>query len=803
MSDYTVNVKYAVDSSGLKNATNEAEKLSRKLKETAGNAAPIGKNLEDSLGKIKGVSGLATGGIEGLETAILGATTAATALAAGVVVVVGALAALSFNNLKSIHEINEIAEVSGVAAEKMAQMAAVAAREGIGVEDFGIIINKTAKAVTEAVESNSQLAKTFTDLGLSTRELQNLSPDEKFLKIFDAIQKVNEQGKKFEAVTQIFGKSAVDILKVASSAEDFKNRMAEASKTGEAASQTLLDKAAEQDKQLKELAGKWVQVKNKITEVFAPAITAGLDTIVGLIDGQAGAWDRVLRFLNPVYAIYRAMGGGNMFGKAQFGLLAHVGMAPGSTLSASDITSGADTFGIGKPVAPAGPVDNTTEAEKAAKAAAAAAKAKAAADAAAAKAAAEAKRVQEAYNAELKKTVTIVRDLNEGSKTDGFLRDVQEQAPQLVEQFNAAVSTAKQAGLEIENWHISADKAHITLDTKIGPALEEIAAKAGKTTEELKKQADLAVQTAEAREHEAVVAGRHVEIAKTTTDYNTKAAISVSAIAEINAGRITTEAELAKYIEDQAFYADLTLKAKNGATDADIAALQSAHDLAEAQGKNLDATKQKAFDALDASKNFYTTFTNGFVDTFVDGLARGKLEWKKWLADLANQLLKSYLLKLLSTYLPMLGSGYTNTTSGTQNMDVTTSSGFSGPRAMGGAFNNGYEFFANGGVVNRTTPFGMANGRWGIMGEAGPEAIMPLTRGPNGKLGVAAHGGLGTQVINLGNTTINVQSTSDTARDDRETAKAIDKMLEDKMNRWLREQRRSGNQLNPNFGYSY
>ena len=55
--------------------------------------------------------------------------------------------------------------------------------------------------------------------------------------------------------------------------------------------------------------------------------------------------------------------------------------------------------------------------------------------------------------------------------------------------------------------------------------------------------------------------------------------------------------------------------------------------------------------------------------------------------------------------------------------------------------------FAKGGVVSRATAFSMQGGM-GVMGEAGPEAIMPLTRGPGGKLGVAAHGG-GGGVIEL------------------------------------------------------
>lgn len=58
--------------------------------------------------------------------------------------------------------------------------------------------------------------------------------------------------------------------------------------------------------------------------------------------------------------------------------------------------------------------------------------------------------------------------------------------------------------------------------------------------------------------------------------------------------------------------------------------------------------------------------------------------------------------------------------------------------ANGGAFSNGNVIpFASGGVVTRPTLFPMANGS-GLMGEAGPEAIMPLRRTSDGRLGVVA-----------------------------------------------------------------
>ncbi|MEM7319189.1 MAG: phage tail tape measure protein [Pseudomonadota bacterium] len=63
------------------------------------------------------------------------------------------------------------------------------------------------------------------------------------------------------------------------------------------------------------------------------------------------------------------------------------------------------------------------------------------------------------------------------------------------------------------------------------------------------------------------------------------------------------------------------------------------------------------------------------------------------------------------------------------------------PFADGAAFTQGRVMpFANGGIVSGPTPFPMRGGT-GIMGEAGPEAIMPLARGADGKLGVRSAGG--------------------------------------------------------------
>ena len=69
--------------------------------------------------------------------------------------------------------------------------------------------------------------------------------------------------------------------------------------------------------------------------------------------------------------------------------------------------------------------------------------------------------------------------------------------------------------------------------------------------------------------------------------------------------------------------------------------------------------------------------------------------------------------------------------------------GFNLFSADGSVISNGSQVtaYANGGIVGSPTTFAMSGGRTGLMGEAGPEAIMPLKRGSNGKLGVQMEGG--------------------------------------------------------------
>lgn len=81
--------------------------------------------------------------------------------------------------------------------------------------------------------------------------------------------------------------------------------------------------------------------------------------------------------------------------------------------------------------------------------------------------------------------------------------------------------------------------------------------------------------------------------------------------------------------------------------------------------------------------------------------------------------------------------------------------------AKGNIFDQGNVIpFVRGGIVNTPTLFPMTGGQTGLIGEGGPEAVMPLSRGKDGKLGVNVSGSTGNiTVINHLNISTGVQQT--------------------------------------------
>lgn len=140
-----------------------------------------------------------------------------------------------------------------------------------------------------------------------------------------------------------------------------------------------------------------------------------------------------------------------------------------------------------------------------------------------------------------------------------------------------------------------------------------------------------------------------------------------------------------------------------------------------------------AMDKVQASSNSLTASANGFGSAMTRAFTQATAGGKQ-LDDVFKSLaLRISSLAVTQAFKPV-ASGITGVLTGGLNQLF---GGLLGVTAAQGAVKP----FAGGGIIGTPSYFPLANGGLGLAGEAGPEAIMPLARGSDGRLGVAMSGG--------------------------------------------------------------
>ena len=240
---------------------------------------------------------------------------------------------------------------------------------------------------------------------------------------------------------------------------------------------------------------------------------------------------------------------------------------------------------------------------------------------------------------------------------------------------------------------------------------------------------------------------------------------------------------------------DVTYKDTFADYQRQIENVQRTYEAAQQAQINWRVGLKKSYNALvDESINYgsfaqkaFGSVTDSLISSMQNLAVTGKLNFKSMtssiLADLAKIAMRMAMLKLI-------------------NVGVSYFGGFGGGGldnlfARGGAVENGRTLaYASGGVLHHPTTFAMARGA-GLAGEAGPEGIFPLTRMPNGDLGVQATG-QGNTVVNCPVTvSVNINSDgSSTSHVDAETfGKTLGKSIEVVVHNYIVKQLRPGGLL--------
>lgn len=186
----------------------------------------------------------------------------------------------------------------------------------------------------------------------------------------------------------------------------------------------------------------------------------------------------------------------------------------------------------------------------------------------------------------------------------------------------------------------------------------------------------------------------------------------------------------------------------------------------------IDADLSGLEGGLKLAQNTGRQFSSALVNAFEGLVIKGK-SFSDVMSGLAQQFSKIALQAAFKPLEQGLTSAFNGLFSGSGG-----AFGFGGGAfgfANGGVFDGGVPVpFASGGVIQSPIAFPLGGGRTGIAGERGSEAIMPLARGADGRLGVVANGSGSGMTVNV---TVNATDAQSFLRSETQVAAMLSRAV--------------------------
>ena len=792
MTDYLVKIGYSIDSSQVKKTRQEIDGINKELDESKKQS----KEFSDNLTK--------------------GAKIAATAVAAAG----AAVSALTIRTLRNNQAINDSALFTGDSAQNIADLTGVLVSAGVEFARVSDLINRVNERVQEAEAGSQSFIDLFSNIGLSVDALSQSQPTEVLRDIVIAINNIEDSALRARATNQLLGDSNVDVLKVASSYDEYNAKVQRARILGVSLSEAQLDAAQSFD-----------DLQNKIGET-ATAITNQLVTsIVGLVDNgndyaefldeltvrtRLGIIAGADYFENLGTEFSIALTAGQKFVEFQLGLIRFWGEAASAAgeyfntvnqevqldpltkkLVEGDITASLDFMETGsaefsslvrRALENGGLTfneDGTTSINIVAG--------------------------NFDENNPLRRLSQILARLTPQERLDAFeragivigeqSRKIAEEAPSLSEAFG--IDKAIADIFEFQRTFAQAVEAIDTGDFEpilnlVGSqaAAREIILERLRQTRELEEDSNDSTEKGNKLWEERVAANdeaynslqkiveEDAAYQNLISDINGELELQRTLREAISNGTVDNQQEALRFLDNEREIQQLLNRARAEGIDITEEQVEALiQERREIEGSN-NAILERAEIIQDIINDTVTSVGNLLADEIIRGLDEGKFAFEDFLSDLGDLLVRSGIQQLVaSLFSPqnggssVVGSFLTSLITGAATGGASSGSSSPAPSPT----------FADGGVFNTTTS--------GIFAEQGPEAVLPLRRNDQGQLGVIASNDSGkTRSVTINNN-VTVNGSDNPRETADQTARAIDRLMENKFRQLLQKETRAGNSL--------
>ena len=196
----------------------------------------------------------------------------------------------------------------GSTVEDLSRLGFVAERSGVSVETLNSSLQRQTNRVGLAIEGNTRYIQVLSDLGIQISEIENLSPDETFLRIVQAMEGLESQTKRVTAAQALWGREGTALLQIVDAGtQGIEEMMMRADELGLTLTTQAAQGSAKFNDALTDLTSSLRGLANTVLPLLLPPLTALVDfataavqSLKRIADNIAEPFRRAARFMREL-----------------------------------------------------------------------------------------------------------------------------------------------------------------------------------------------------------------------------------------------------------------------------------------------------------------------------------------------------------------------------------------------------------------------------------------------------------------------------------------------------------------------
>ena len=151
-------------------------------------------------------------GIASIKRGLAGLDSAFAAIGASLSL--GGVAAFTVSAARSADQINKLSDRLSISTEALSEFQFVAQQSGVDFTQFATAVQRATRRISQAAEGTGEAVDALRELGLNARELTNLSPEQAFEVLAEALSRVDDEFRRVALAQKIFDSEGVQLLQV-------------------------------------------------------------------------------------------------------------------------------------------------------------------------------------------------------------------------------------------------------------------------------------------------------------------------------------------------------------------------------------------------------------------------------------------------------------------------------------------------------------------------------------------------------------------------------------------------------------